>query len=136
MRRSPSSSTASGTRTAERHSSTSVTSGQVPRPIAVVHRDVGLALFRRLAAAPAQEPQQQLPLAWGAKTQSERQKLFHLQGMIESSHPYAVDAAAALCRRRRLRESPPTSRETPHSNRCAITLSMMPYSFASSAVMK
>jgi hypothetical protein len=50
--------------------------------------------------------------------------------------PYAVDAAAALCRRRRLRESSPTCRETPHSKRCAITLSMMPYSFASSAVMK
>jgi hypothetical protein len=29
----------------------------------------------------------------------------HLQGMVESSHPYAVDAAAALCRRRRLRKS-------------------------------
>jgi hypothetical protein len=29
----------------------------------------------------------------------------HSQGMIESSHPYAVDAAAAICRRRRLRES-------------------------------
>src|SRR5215218_1708597 len=29
---------------------------------------------------------------------------------------------------------PTTSREAPHSKRCAITLSMMPYSFASSAV--
>jgi hypothetical protein len=86
---------------------------------------VGSAVVRNMGRTPL-----------GCENSVRATEIVHLQGMIASSHPYAVDAAAALCRRRRLRESSPTCRETPHSKRCAITLSMMPYSFASSAVMK
>jgi Adenylate and Guanylate cyclase catalytic domain len=73
---------------------------------------------------------------WGAKTQSERQNrsfagddrvLAPLRGRCGGSALPPTGASASL---------PTTSRETPHSKRCAITLSMMPYSFASSAVMK
>src|SRR5215218_2141292 len=60
-----------------------------------------LDVLTRSTARPGETP------PWGAKTRSERQKLIHLQRMIESPHPYAVDPAAALCRRRRLRESSP-----------------------------
>src|SRR5918994_6543953 len=48
-----------------------------------------------------------MPLTRGVRKLSPSDRIVHLQGMTESSHPYAVDAAAALCRRRRLRESSP-----------------------------
>jgi hypothetical protein len=63
-------------------------------------------------------------------------RVYAASPVVRPTLSYAVDAAAALYGDGAPRSLPTTSPETPHSKRCASTLSMMPYSFASSAVKK